>query len=435
MTSTVPQRAKQGEEIPAIGGMETSIWTERMVSALVNGVKGGQWFSLMDKVFAPKTLTLAWEKVQANQGAAGVDRQSVERFEFKSEIYLSELHEALSQGRYRPQAIRRVDIAKDDGQTRPLGIPTVKDRIVQTAVKLVIEPIFEVQFLESSYGFRPGRGCKDALREVDELLKQGYVHVVDADLKGYFDSIPHDKLMQRVEASISDGRVLALIKSWLKQDIIKGVERWTPTGGTPQGAVISPLLANLYLHPLDLRMMALGYRMVRYADDFVILCESREEAETALEVVRSWVETNGLTLHPGKTHVGDSRQVGEGFDFLGYRFESGRRWVRKKSLKRFKDVIRRKTGRSRGQSMERTIAELNPILRGWFGYFKHAHHSTFRKVDGFLRRRLRAMLRKQQKRPGFGRCLADQKRWNNAFFAEAGLFTLHTAWQTARYSR
>lgn len=435
MTSTVPQRAKQGEEIPAIGGMETSIWTERMVSALVNGVKGGQWFSLMDKVFAPKTLTLAWEKVQANQGAAGVDRQSVERFEFKSEIYLSELHEALSQGRYRPQAIRRVDIAKDDGQTRPLGIPTVKDRIVQTAVKLVIEPIFEVQFLESSYGFRPGRGCKDALREVDELLKQGYVHVVDADLKGYFDSIPHDKLMQRVEASISDGRVLALIKSWLKQDIIKGVERWTPTGGTPQGAVISPLLANLYLHPLDLRMMALGYRMVRYADDFVILCQSREEAETALGVVRSWVETNGLTLHPGKTHVGDSRQVGEGFDFLGYRFESGRRWVRKKSLKRFKDVIRRKTGRSRGQSMERTIAELNPILRGWFGYFKHAHHSTFRKVDGFLRRRLRAMLRKQQKRPGFGRCLADQKRWNNAFFAEAGLFTLHTAWQTARYSR
>jgi RNA-directed DNA polymerase len=182
-------------------------------------------------------------------------------------------------------------------------------------------------------------------------------------------------------------------------------------------------------------MMALGYRMVRYADDFVILCQSRKEAEMALSVVLDWVDANGLTLHPDKTHVGDSRQVGEGFDFLGYRFEAGRRWVRKKSLKRFKDVIRSKTGRSRGQSLQRTIADLNPILRGWFGYFKHAHRSTFRKLDGFLRRRLRAMLRKQQKRPGFGRCLADQKRWNNAFFAEAGLFTLHTAWQTARYSR
>lgn len=435
MTSTVPNGARQGEEIPVIAGMETSIWTERRVSALVNGVKGGKWFSLMDKVSAAKTLALAWGKVQANKGAAGVDKQSVERFAFKSEIYLRELHEALSQGRYRPQAIRRVDIPKGEGQTRPLGIPTVKDRIVQTAVKLVIEPIFEVQFLATSYGFRPDRGCKDALREVDELLKQDFVYVVDADLKGYFDSIPHDKLMQRVEDSISDGRVLELIKGWLKQDIVKGVERWTPTGGTPQGAVISPLLANLYLHPLDLRMMALGYRMVRYADDFVILCQSRKEAEMALSVVRDWVDANGLTLHPDKTHVGDSRQVGEGFDFLGYRFEAGRRWVRKKSLKRFKDVIRSKTGRSRGQSLQRTIADLNPILRGWFGYFKHAHRSTFRKLDGFLRRRLRAMLRKQQKRPGFGRCLADQKRWNNAFFAEAGLFTLHTAWQTARYSR
>jgi RNA-directed DNA polymerase len=240
MTSTVPNGARQGEEIPVIAGMETSIWTERRVSALVNGVKGGKWFSLMDKVSAAKTLALAWGKVQANKGVAGVDKQSVERFAFKSEIYLRELHEALSQGRYRPQAIRRVDIPKGEGQTRPLGIPTVKDRIVQTAVKLVIEPIFEVQFLATSYGFRPDRGCKDALREVDELLKQDFVYVVDADLKGYFDSIPHDKLMQRVEDSISDGRVLELIKGWLKQDIVKGVERWTPTGGTPQGAVITP---------------------------------------------------------------------------------------------------------------------------------------------------------------------------------------------------
>jgi len=314
-------------------------------------------------------------------------------------------------------------------------VPTVKDRIVQTAVKLVIEPIFEVQFLATSYGFRPGRGCKDALREVDELLKAGHTHVVDADLKSYFDSIPHERLMERVEASVSDGRILDLISGWLKQDILRGMERWTPTGGTPQGAVISPLLANLYLHSLDERMMARGYRMVRYADDFVVLCASREEAEAVLTLIRDWVADHGLTLHPDKTHLGDCRQPGEGFDFLGYRFEAGKRWVRKKSLKRFKDGIRAKTKRTRGASLARIVADLNPTLRGWFGYFKHAHSSTFRKLDGFIRRRLRALLRKQEKRPGIGRCLADQQRWNNAFFAAAGLFALYPAWQTERHPR
>ena len=316
-----------------------------------------------------------------------------------------------------------------------MGIPTVKDRIVQTALKLIIEPIFEILFLVTSYGFRPGRGCKDALREVNELLKAGYTYVVDADLKGYFDSIPHDRLMERVEGSISDGRILDLIRGWLEQDIPRGLERWTPTGGTPQGAVISPLLANLYLHPLDERMMARGYRMVRYADDFVVLCRSREEAEAALQVIRGWVAENGLTLHPDKTHLGDCRQRGEGFDFLGYRFESGRRWVRKKSLRRIKDGIRAKTRRTRGDSPKRIINDLNPMLRGWFGYFKHAHSSTFQKLDGFLRRRLRALLRKQEKRPGNGRCLADQQRWTNAFFADAGLFAFYPAWQTERHSR
>lgn len=432
---TVPVRAKQGAETHGLPGVEALIWTERMVSALVNGVEGGKWFSLMDKIYAPPTLALAWAKVQANKGAAGVDGQSVKRFAANAEMYLAELGRELREGAYRPQAVKRVDIPKGDGQTRPLGIPTVKDRIVQTAAKLVIEPIFEVQFLATSYGFRPGRGCKDALREVDQLLKAGYSHVVDADLKGYFDNIPQNRLMERVEASISDGRVLGLLRGWLEQDILKGLERWTPTSGTPQGAVVSPLLANLYRHPLDERMMARGYRMVRYADDFVILCRNPGEAEAALETVRAWVAENGLTLHPDKTHVGDCRQRGEGFDFLGYRFDSGRRWVRKKSLKRIKDGIRAKTRRTRGDSLKRIIADLNPMLRGWFNYFKHAHSSTFRKVDGFLRRRLRAVLRKQEKRPGIGRCLDDQKRWPNAFFAEAGLFALYPAWQTERHSR
>ena len=406
-----------------------------MLSALENGVKGGKWYSLMDKVYASKTLEVAWTKVRANKGAAGVDGQSIERFAARADAYLAELSAALREGRYHPQAVKRVDMPKGDGRTRPLGIPTVKDRIVQQAVKLVIEPIFEKEFCDGSYGFRPGRGCHDALREVDRLIKEGCTFVVDADLQSYFDTIPHDGLMARVEDKVSDGRVLDLIGGWLKADILKGLERWTPAGGTPQGAVISPLLANIYLHPLDALMADRGYRMVRYADDFVILCRSCAEAETALDEVRSWVAENGLTLHPDKTRVGDCRQLGEGFDFLGYRFEAGRRDVRRKSLERLKDTIREKTRRTRGDSLARVIVDLNRTLRGWFGYFKHARSRTLRVLDMFTRRRLRALLRKQEKRPGLGICRADHRRWTNAFFADAGLIALHTAWQTARQSR
>jgi len=430
----VPQ-AKQGAEAPDYSWAEGVVWTDRMISALVNGVRGGRWFSLIDKVFAPKTLAVAWEKVRVNGGASGVDGESVERFEARREEYLAELSEALRQGSYQPQAVRRVEIPKGDGRMRPLGIPTVKDRVVQTAMKLVLEPIFETKFLPSSYGFRPGRGCKDALREVDRLLGEGFAVVVDADLKGYFDSIPHGKLMDRVEAHISDGRLLALLRSYLEQDILDGMERWTPTQGTPQGAVMSPLLANLYLHALDELMRDRGHRMVRYADDFVILCRSRDDADAALAEVREWVQANGLTLHPDKTHVGDWRQPGEGFDFLGYRFEAGRRWVRKKSLANLRQKVRDKTRRNRGDSLERIIADLNPMLRGWFEYFKHAYWTTFTDIDGFVRRRLRALLRKQEKRPAFGRSLADSKRWPNAFFANKGLFTLHAAFCAARGSR
>jgi RNA-directed DNA polymerase len=414
---------------------EASIWTERMMSALGNGVKGGKWFSLNDKVIRLTTLEAAWRKVARNKGSAGVDGVSIERFAAQSGRYLLELHGELKTGRYHPAAIRRVEIPKGDGRTRPLGIPTVKDRIVQTALKMAIEPIFEVRFRPGSYGFRPERSCKDALREVDRLLKEGYAFVVDADLASYFDSIPHDRLMALVGDRISDGRVLELIESFLGQDIMRGMASWRPTTGTPQGAVISPLLANIYLHPLDLLMETSGRRMVRYADDFVILCRTEEEARDALAQVQAWVAANGLTLHPDKTRLGDSRQPGQGFDFLGYRFEAGRRLVRKKSLAALKDKVRARTIRSRGDSLERIIHDLNPILRGWFGYFKHATPLLFGSLDGFIRRRLRAILRKQEKRPGFGRCLADQERWNNAFFANRGLFTLHTAHEQARHSR
>lgn len=433
----VPAGARQGADIPerSWAWVEATVWTERMLSALANGVKGGKWFSLMDKVVRPETLTAAWQKVAGNGGAAGVDRQGIDRFEARSEVYLGELSQALRERRYEPQPVRRVDIPKGDGKTRPLGIPTVKDRIVQTALKFVLEPIFEAQFRNGSYGFRPGRGCKDALREVDGLIREGYTFVVDADLQSYFDTIPRERLMQRVEEQISDGAVLELIDKFLRQDVMQDGKRWTPTGGTPQGAVISPLLANVYLHPLDVLMEKSGYRMVRYADDFVILCRSREEAMAVLEQVRRWVAENGLTLHPEKTHVGDCRQVGEGFDFLGYRFEAGRRLVRDKSLKRLKERLRNKTRRTRGESLASIVTDLNPMLKGWFAYFKQAHGTTFRALDGQIRRRLRALLRKQEKRPGFGLCCNDHQRWPNAFFAQVGLFAMHAGWLAARQSR
>lgn len=435
----VPEEAMPGPETSHrdenLWWMEASIWTDRMVSALDNGVKGGKWFSLVDKVIRRTTLEAAWRKVARNDGAAGVDGQGIERFAAQSAKYLDELHDDLKSDRYRPSPVKRVEIPKGDGTTRPLGIPTVKDRIVQRALKMAIEPIFEVQFRPGSYGFRPGRGCKDALREVDRLLKEGYVHVVDADLKAYFDTIPQDRLLAQVARSISDGRVLELTERFLQQDIMKGMARWRPTTGTPQGAVISPLLANIYLHPLDLLMEERGRRMVRYADDFVILCRTAEEATAALAEVAAWVTANGLTLHPEKTRVGDSREPGQGFDFLGYRFEAGRRLVRKKALKALKGKVRARTLRSRGDSLGRIVADLNPVLRGWFGYFKHASPALFVYLDGFVRRRLRALLRKQEKRPGFGRCLADQKRWNNAFFAQQGLFTLQAAHANARHPR
>jgi len=433
----VPERANQGAETRPRdwSWVETSIWTECMLAALDNGVQGSKWFSLIDKVARADTLRLAWEKVARNRGAAGVDGQSAEKFAAHAETYLQELEQALKRGEYRPLPVKRVDIPKGPGQTRPLGIPAVKDRIVQTALKRVIEPIFEREFHDSSYGFRPGLGCKAALREVDKQLKGGHTHVVDADLKSYFDSIPHDKLMARVEERISDGRILDLIRAYLAQDVMKGLERWTPTAGTPQGAVISPLLANLYLHPLDVLMAAKGYRMVRYADDFVVLCRTADEAAQALAEVRAWVEGNGLTLHPDKTRLGDCQDAGQGFDFLGYRFEAGKRWVRKKSPKALKDKLRSKTGRTHGTSLSRIIEEINPILKGWFGYFKHAHRLEFSRLDGFIRRRLRALLRKREKRPGMGRCHADHVRWPNAFFAEQGLFTLYGAHAMASQSR
>jgi RNA-directed DNA polymerase len=405
---------------------ELSVWTERMLTALEQGVKGGCWFSLMDKVFAPRTLQAAWERVWHNRGSAGVDRQTVEAFAQDDEANLQRLCETLKAGTYCPQAIRRVYIPKPGSrEKRPLGIPTVRDRVVQTALRYALEPIFERDFHPHSYGFRPGRGCKDALRRVEHLLKAGYTHVVDADLKSYFDSIPHEALMVRVASKVSDGKVLALVRAFLKQGIFEGLETWTPEEGTPQGAVISPLLSNLYLDPLDHHMAQAGYEMVRYADDFVLLCQSASEAQAALDRVRGWCQEAGLTLHPEKTRVVDVTQPG-GFDFLGYHFERGYKWPRRKSLTKFKDTLRTKTQRTNGHSLTFIIADVNRTLQGWFGYFQHSHRSTFRTLDGWIRMRLRSVLRKRAGRPGRG-CGLDHHRYPNAYFAKQGLFSLAAA--------
>lgn len=405
---------------------EPSVWTTHMLAALENGVKGGRWFSLMDKVYARENLRSALEQVKRNRGGAGVDHQTIEEFEKHVEHNLDQLHRSLKDGTYHPQAIKRTWIPKPGSkEMRPLGIPTVRDRVVQTALRNVLEPIFERDFAEHSYGFRPGRGCKDALRQVQALLDTGHRYVVDADLKSYFDTIPHERLMQCVERHVADGSVLKLVRTYLEQRILDTASSWTPEGGTPQGAVISPLLSNIYLDELD-HMMAKGeVHMVRYADDFVILCRTQAQAEEALDRVRAWTAKAGLTLHPEKTHIVDATQRG-GFDFLGYHFERGMKWPREKSMKKLRDTIRVKTRRTQGHSLERIIADLNPTLRGWFEYFKHSYANVFEPIDQWVRMRLRSILRKRQRRKGRGRG-ADHQRWPNAYFAGQGLFSLQAA--------
>jgi RNA-directed DNA polymerase len=424
--AVVSDETKQAGEIRARWAwVEPSVWTERMLTALEEGVKGGKWFSLMDKIYAERTLWAGFQQVKANGGAGGVDYQTVEDFERDLRKNLKRLSEQLREGSYRPQAVRRVWIPKPgSAEKRPLGVPTVRDRVVQAAMRLVLEPIFEWDFAEQSYGFRPNRGCKDALRRVDGLLKQAYTWIVDADLKSYFDTIPHEPLKERVTEKVSDGRVLDLVEAFLNQQILDGMKSWTPEGGTPQGAVLSPLLSNLYLSPLDHQMEQAGVEMVRYADDFVLLCRSREEAERALERVREWTATAGLTLHPVKTRIVDAQK--ESFDFLGYRFDRGRKWPREKSREKFRDTIRSKTRRTHGHSLKVVIEDLNRTLKGWFEYFKHSGKTAFPDEDRWIRGRLRSLLRKRSGGKGRGRG-DDHHRWPNRFFAEHGLFSLVAA--------
>lgn len=407
--------------------MEPSVWTKRMLSALESGVEGGRWYALMDKVCRMENLRAAWMRVRANRGAAGIDHQSVEAFERNAELHLEKVRAVLADGTYRPQGVKRVHIPKPGrpGETRPLGIPTVRDRVVQTALRNVLEPIFEAGFAEHSYGFRPRRGTKDALRRVRSLLDQGYVHVVDADLKSYFDTIPHETLLERLRERITDGSVLTLVRSFLEANVMEGLKEWTPEEGTPQGGVISPLLANIYLNPLDHLVVERDWQMVRYADDFVLVCRTAEEARAALEAVASWTARAGLSLHPEKTRVVDL-STGGSFTFLGYLFSKRPPTVGKKAKERIRNRIRELTPRSAGISPRTIIAKLNQVLMGWFGYYKHGRPTTMKEIDEFTRGRLRAILWRQAKGRGFPPRSVN-KRWTVAHLAELGLRSLAAA--------
>ena len=429
---TVPERAPQDGEIRARWAwVETEVWTERMLATLETGIEGGKWFRLIDKVWSPKNLGSALEKVVAKGGSAGIDHQSARQIEVHKDQTIRELEQELRASQYQPQAVKRVWIPKPgSNEKRPLGVPTLRDRIVQGALLQVIEPIFERDFAIHSYGFRPGKGCKDALRRVEELLKGGSHWVVDADLKAYFDTIPQERLMDRVREKIADGRVLMMLEQMLQAGVMDSVKGWQPTEqGTPQGAVVSPLLSNIYLDGLDWQMAKGGFEMVRYADDFIVLCSSQQQAQEALERVRRWVEENGLSLHPVKTRLVDASQAG-GFDFLGYHFERGMKWPRKKSMDKLKDTIRSKTRRTDGRSLKAICEDLNRTLRGWFGYFKHSKANVFESVDGYTRGRLRSILRKRMAKSGRGRG-SDHHRWPNAYFTTMGLFSLRQAHHVA----
>lgn len=433
--STVAARPTQDGDVRSRWDWtEPTVWTDRMLLALETGVKGGVWFSLIDKVWNPTTLHRAWEQVRCNDGAAGVDHITCEQFAEHLDVHLQWLNRALRDDRYVPQDVRRHWIPKP-GRTekRPLGIPTVRDRTVQTALRSVIEPIFERDFAAHSYGFRPRRGCKDALRRVATLLAAGYTWVVDADLRKYFDTIPHDRLMALIRHKIADRRILALLEAYLRQGVLDGAARWVPDEGTPQGAVISPLLANIYLDPLDHQVAGAGLEMVRYADDFVILCRSEAEAQQALELVRQWVEANGLTLHPEKTRIVDAGAQG-GFDFLGYHFEQGgKRWPSRKAIRALRDSLRPLVSRNNGHSLEAVVGRANLILRGWFEYFKHGNPLDLHKVDAWLRMRLRSILWRRHRRHGIGHGRCHQL-WPNAYFHQLGLFSLAAAHTLAHQS-
>jgi RNA-directed DNA polymerase len=428
--------AKRGREVDGRWEWtEPSVWTERMLDALERGVKGGKWYSLIDKVYAQETLAAAWKRVKRNRGSAGVDRETIDDFGRRAETRLARLAQQIEGDTYEAKPIRRTWIPKPgSSELRPLGIPTVTDRIAETALRMTIEPIFEQKFMECSYGFRPKRSTKDALRRVQQHLDAGRTFVVDIDIQKYFDTIDHGLLMEEVKKEVSDGRVLRMIEKSLSRGVMETTKSYAALEeGTPQGSVISPLLANIFLHPVDEAMTRGGYEVVRYADDCVVMCHTQEEAERAMSRMQELIAERRLTLHPDKTKLVDATASG-GFDFLGYHFEQGRRTPRKKSLRKLKDAVREHTRRNNGYSLARIIDTLNPILRGWFEYFKHSARHLFGWLDAWIRGRLRSILRHRMGLRGRSRG-RDHHRWRNAYFRQLGLFSMAEAHQLLIRSR
>lgn len=436
--SVVRELKQDGEIAARWGWVERAVWTERMLKALETGVRGGKWHSLYDKVYGLSNLKAAWKQVKANRGGGGVDKMSIADFDKDADVRLERLSEALRTNTYKPEPVRRTYIPKPgSSEKRPLGIPTIIDRIVQTAVRNVIEPIFENEFDPCSYGFRPNLGCQNALGEIERLLAAGYVHVVDVDVRKYFDTIRHQALMNEVANRIADGRVLDLIEAYLHQGVLEEMKLWMPEQGTPQGAVISPLLANVYLHPVDTAMRQAGFTLVRYADDMVVLCRTREEAESALAKLGGLLEGRGLQLHPDKTRIAHLMER-PGFQFLGYVFYDKYRDPRPSSQDKLRASLRAKTKRTSGDSFKDIVSSLNASLRGWYNYFKFcsANSWAWSKTDQWVRYRLRAILDKRRKggrsnRRGRGHA---HFRWPDAYFTEHGLFSLVSAVKLVRQS-
>ena len=335
-------------------------------------------------------------EVRRKQGSAGIDNVSISDFNKKYKVYMRELYRQFKEDRYKPKPVLRVFISKGDGRERPLGIPTVRDRIAQATLKRILEPIFEKVFCDCSYGFRPGRSQIDAINKIEDYREEGYTWLLDADIKGYFDNISHELLLKFIKERVTDGWVLKIIKSWLTIGVMTE-DGYEPTDkGTPQGGVISPLLANIYLHQFDKKMTKRGYNVVRFADDFVVMAKSKRKAKRAYQVVKEIIEEElDLTLHPKKTII---TNFGKGFIFLGFQFIAWRyKRPRKKKLKSFKDEVREITSRDQPWDVDYIIKELNPVISGWGNYFGHGNVKTlFRRLDEWIRMRLRSYIEKKK---------------------------------------